>query len=167
MLERMYSTICEESQQTDYSNPAERNSDGIARAKKGKSIKNIRVCAMCTNCPALSKYSNASPEDMEIVEKLQELEAMVENGVHSDGNRLTLREIKGLERKIEKLQVELKERKKKRVEKSEEGIDEEEEQNGHGQYSEIEDEDPFLKATGGNALVGGEYQEMLLTKSLQ
>jgi len=174
MLARMHGTLRtdeeSQSQPTD-SNPAESNNCELSAAIKPKLNKNIRVCAMCTNCPAMSKYSSASPEDMEIVQQLQEMEDMVEDGVHSDGHRLTLREVKGLQRKIEKLQVELKERKKKRADKREEQ-GEEEEQSDQDSENEEEDsgneqEDAFHKATGGNALVGEEYQKMLLAKSQQ
>lgn len=182
MLERYLGS----DRQHDESNPAHEPSASCAASPCSsvkatpKSMRRIRVCAMCTNCPALSKYSNASPEDMEIVEELQRLEDMVEDGVHADGHRLTLRETKSLERKIEKLQEELKERKRSRKGKEDgtgngdgredEGADISSQVGGEGIEEEEEEEsnsdvdDPFLKLTGGKALVGEEYQKMLLQK---
>ena len=174
----------ESDRQHDESNPAnEPSGDATPRSSSKatpKSLRRIRVCAMCTNCPALSKYSNASPEDIEIVEELQRLEDMVEDGVHSDGHRLTLRETKSLERKIEKLQEELKERKRSRGKEDgavdgdggeDERADNTSQDGGEGTEEEEEDQecdsdvdDPFLKLTGGKALVGEEYQKMLLQK---
>jgi hypothetical protein len=160
----------------------------------------IRVCAVCTNEPALSKYSNASAEDMDIIELIQELEDALESGLHiEDGRKMTLRELKGVERKVEKYQLELKQRRTKA--KQEGGEDkEEDEEEGEGGYDtddagsvnsssrgeaidgddSVEDkdavddeqpqkldyeiDDPFLLATGGNALVGEAYQKMLLAK---
>ncbi|KAL7531267.1 hypothetical protein ACHAXR_003945, partial [Thalassiosira sp. AJA248-18] len=158
----------------------------------------IRVCAICTNEPALSKYANASSEDMDIIEQIQELEDMLESGVNhpEDGEqqkKLTLREMKGLERKIEKLQLELKERKDKKKKAAEEEAvagggeggddDANEEDESEGDQDSVEDdgpggnranakddneeEDPFLVATGGKALVGEEYQKMLLAREGQ
>lgn len=154
--------------------------------------RNIRVCACCAAEPALSKYSDASAEDMDIVEQLNDLEDTLESGIsEEDGHKLTLREIKGLERKIEKLQGELKERgKKNKVDgdgekgggEEEEGEDdgavdddesdgdnddEQESVEGGGKSADPSGEaenDPFLLATGGKALVGDEYQRMLLMK---
>ncbi|KAL9182236.1 hypothetical protein ACHAXT_012888 [Thalassiosira profunda] len=144
------------------------------------SRRRLRVCAMCAAEPALSKYANASPEDMDIVEQIHELEDTLDSGVHSDGHKLTLREVKGLERKVEKLQGELKERSKKRKEGEDDGGDgEDDAQSGEGDChdsvkSEGEDvdacnaeEDPFLAATGGKALVGEDYQKVLLAREQQ
>ena len=175
----------ESDRQHDESNPAHEPSGAASSCSAAnatpKSLRRIRVCAICTNCPALSKYSNASPEDMEIVEELQRLEDMVEDGVHADGHRLTLRETRSLERKIEKLQEELKERKSSRRGKDDGAVDgdggEDERaditsQDGSEDIEEKEEcdsdvDDPFLKSTGGKALVGEEYQKMLLRKQDQ
>ena len=94
-----------------------------------------------------------------------------------------MREIKGVERKIEKLQLELKVRRKKVADEDEEeeeggegsdaaGDNEGEESNdeeisaeGDEQVGSHDDsDDPFLMATGGKALVGEDYQNMLLAR---
>ena len=143
--------------------------------------RHMRVCAMCTLSPALSKYAHASPDDIDIIEQLNELEDTLESKTHpTDGHKLTLREIKGVERKIDKLQEELKLRKKKRAAQEEDPEEnKEEERDGEGKDDESEESeneyddddektkedeelDPFLAATGGKALVGEEYQAMLL-----
>ena len=62
----------------------------------------------------MSRYSNASGEDGDIIDKIHDLENSLELGEHVvDGHMLTLREKKGVERKIEKLQLELKQRRTK------------------------------------------------------
>lgn len=150
-----------------------------------QSRRRIRVCAVCAAEPSMSKYSNASAEDDDIIEKIRDLEDSLESGADKDdGHKLTLREAKGVERKIEKLQSELKERRKKRNaddEEREEGGDDAD--NAHGDRSGEDDsgddqdstegeqadaydvvDDPFLLATRGKALVGEEYQKMLLAR---
>ena len=154
-------------------------------ASNAASKRRICVCAICTNEPALSKYSNVSGEHGDIIDQIDELEDTLDTGVHKDdGHKLTVREIKGVERKIEKLQLELKVRRKKVADE-----DEEEEEGGEGsdtaggedEGEEIDDDelsaegeeqvgshddsdDPFLLATGGKALVGEDYQNMLLAR---
>ena len=134
----------------------------------------VRACEICTTCPALSKYANTSPLDMDIINQLHDLEDAIESGLSlTDGHKLNLREIKSYERKVDKLENELKNRKKDRDEKKNE------EDDGGGEEEENEEEesdeedlaveervtdDPFLLATGGKALVGEEYQKMLLSK---
>lgn len=155
----------------------------------------IRVCAICANEPAMSKYSNADVEDEDLIHKLEELEDALEDGINEEGGKMTVRETRGTERKIEKLKEELKERRKKRkskeeeVEVEEEGVEEEdaveeEVEENNGEYlddddddvnpvNEVKDdphwaeEDPFLLATGGKALVGEDYQKMLLAREQQ
>ncbi|KAL7530733.1 hypothetical protein ACHAWF_003497 [Thalassiosira exigua] len=147
-----------------------------------KSKRHIRVCAMCTNEPALSKHANASGEEEDIMEQIHELEETLKSGVHkNDGHKLTLREVKGVERKLEKFQLELKQRqKKKKADEKEVGGEEggeTDEQTGESEEeedaidvgeaeedSDDEEDDPFLLATDGRALVGEEYQKMLLAR---
>lgn len=137
----------------------------------------IKVCAMCTHEPALSKYDNMPPEASELVSQIQELEDILDSGVAEDGHKLTLREIKALERQVEKLRVEIKEfGKKKNTDEEEEddqedGSDNDEESaDDDGSVDEVEEQmedDPFLKAVGGKEklLVGDAYQQMLLAKA--
>mmetsp|Transcript_47588 Transcript_47588/g.101119 ORF Transcript_47588/g.101119 Transcript_47588/m.101119 type:complete len:297 (+) Transcript_47588:108-998(+) len=154
-----------------------------ATCKNKASKRRTRVCAICANEPALSKYSAASGEDGAMIERIHELEDTLESGVHADGHKLTLREKKGVERKIEKLQLELKQLRKKNVEEEEEeeggghieggdgnNVEEDEgEENDDYDLDSIdspceEEDDPFLLATGGKALVGEDYQNMLLAR---
>ena len=164
--------------------------------RKPPSKLRIRVCAVCTNEPALSKYSNASAEDLDIIESIQELEDALESGLHiEDGHKMTSRELKGVERKLEKYQVELKQRRSK-ANREDEDEEEQDDEEGEGEYDTddgsaasrgeenndgdddseadadsvddrqgmYENDDPFLLATGGKALVGEAYQQMLLAK---
>lgn len=143
----------------------------------------VRACEICTTCPALSKYANTSPLDMDIINQLHDLEDAIEAGLSlTDGHKLNLREIKSYERKVDKLENELKNRKKDRDEKKNdndddddgEGEEEENEEQEETNHEESDEEDlaveenvtddPFLLATGGKALVGEEYQKMLLSK---
>ena len=140
----------------------------------------VRACEICTTCPALSKYANTSPLDMDIINQLHDLEDAIESGLSlTDGHKLNLREIKSYERKVDKLENELKNRKKDRDEKKNGedergGEEEEKEEQGETNHEESDEEelavdegvtdDPFLLATGGKALVGEEYQKMLLSK---
>jgi len=138
----------------------------------------VRACEICTAYPALSKYANTSPLDMDIINQLHDLEDAIESGLSlADGHKLNLREIKSYERKVDKLENELKNRKKDRDEKKNEDDErecEEEEEGGEASHEESDEEDlaveegvtddPFLLATGGKALVGEEYQKMLLSK---
>ncbi len=163
--------------------------------RKSLSKLRIRVCAVCTNEPAISKYSNASAEDMDIIELIQELENALELGLDiEDGHKMTLRELKGVERKVEKYQLELKQRRSqaKRADEKEDELDEEKgggenitdnegsvnsssggigDDNSAADTGSVDDtqelneiDDPFLLATGGKALVGEEYQKMLLAR---
>lgn len=150
----------------------------------------LRVCAMCTAEPALSKHSYGDGEDEDLIEEIHLIEDKIEDGVNDDGKKLTLREIKTLERKIEKLQLEMKERRRARYAKEEEeeedeGDDDDEDSNGRdeeeaesvqldGAAEEQDDDeddanDPFLLAVGGKdkLLVGEEYQKMLLARGQQ
>lgn len=168
--------------------------DATNSDRKSSSKLRIRVCAVCTNEPAISKYSNASAEDMDIIELIQELEVALETGLHiEDGHKMTLRELKGVERRLEKYQLELKQRRSKaKVGEDEEELDEEEREENYdtndegsvdrsidaiyddiiGADSGFEDDaqeefktdDPFLLATGGKALVGEAYQKMMLER---
>jgi hypothetical protein len=140
----------------------------------------IKVCAMCTHEPALSKYDNMPPEASELVSQITELEDVLESGVGDDGHKLTLREVRTLERQVEKLRVEIKEFGKKKCDDDEddnEDGDEEQEDDSEnedsvddesdGAVDERDEEDPFLKAVGGKEklLVGDAYQQMLLAKA--
>lgn len=155
----------------------------------------LRVCAMCTSEPALSKHSYGDGEDEDLIEEIHLIEDKIEDGVTDDGKKkLTLREIKTLERKIEKLQLEMKERRRARNakdEEEEEGNDDDDDEgednsNGGdgeeatesvqlGDAAEEQDDDdddandPFLLAVGGKdkLLVGEEYQKMLLARGQQ
>ena len=143
----------------------------------------LRVCAMCAAEPALSKYSYGDGEDEDLIEDIHLLEDKIEDGVNDDGKKLTLREIKSLERKIEKLQIEMKERRKARENKDDEENDDGS-QGGDGEdddsvefdeAAEQQDDDdddandPFLQAIGGKdkLLVGEDYQKMLLAREQQ
>lgn len=150
----------------------------------------LRVCAICTSEPALSKHSYGDGEDEDLIEEIHLTEDKIEDGVHDDGKKLTLREIKSLERKIEKLQLEMKERRKARdtkegEEEEDEDSDDDEEDSSDGENGEEVDSvqlddadaadddddanDPFLLAIGGKdkLLVGEEYQKMLLAQGQQ
>eukprot|EP00804_Cyclotella_cryptica_P000138 CCRYP_019702-RA/>CCRYP_019702-RA protein AED:0.38 eAED:0.38 QI:191/1/1/1/1/1/2/226/325 len=144
----------------------------------------IRVCAMCTHEPALSKYDNLEGEGVdELITQIQELEDTLESGIDAtDGHKLTLREVKGVERQLDKLRLEIKEKgkkNKKKVTETEAGEVGESESDNEGDSddddSEQSDEDnddpndPFLLAVGGKdkLLVGEEYQKMLLAKEQQ
>ena len=139
----------------------------------------IKVCAMCTHSPALSKYDSLPPEATELVQQIQELEDVLESGLDAnDGHKLTLREVRGVERQIEKLRVEIKEFGKKKngnedgeeEDSEDEGSGGEESKSGESDHVEEEDEDdPFLKAVGGKdkLLVGEDYQKMLLAREQQ
>lgn len=152
----------------------------IKRARRRR----LRVCAMCASEPALSKYSYGDGEDEDLIEDIHLLEDKIEDGVNDDGKKLTLREIKSLERKIEKLQIEMKERRKARenteVEENDDGSEggdgEDDESVEFDEAAEEQDDDddddandPFLQAIGGKdkLLVGEEYQKMLLAREQQ
>jgi len=146
----------------------------IIPTKPKKIKRRLNVCAVCTTEPQMSKYANVSAEDMHIVDHIHELEDSLESGEHhEDEHKLTLREIRGVERKIEKLQEELKERRKQK----EAGDDDDDEEEADGDENDddsvvdggqdgpqMETDDPFLLATGGKAMVGEDYQKMLLAK---
>jgi hypothetical protein len=155
----------------------------LAAPFKG-SRRRLRVCAMCTSEPALSKYSNGDGEDEDLIEGIHSIEDQIEDGVNDDGRKLTLREIKAMERKIEKMQLEIKERRRQRNSKEDENNGEEgdndEGSNGEddnseksdGEHNEQDDDDandPFLLAVGGKdqLLVGEAYQQMLLNREKQ
>jgi len=124
---------------------------------------------------------------MDVIDRISELEESLETGMHyKDGHRLTVREKKSVERKIDKLQGEMKDRSSKNKEESEDKGGEEDEggESEQGDGNDSEDEvsveepeasaggfeeevDPFLAATGGKALVGDDYQKMLLAKEQQ
>ena len=183
----------ESSQSAAVDNTTNNNDDSLSNKSSSEektasyNRRHMRVCAMCTLSPALSKYADASPDDIDIIEQLNGLEDTLDSKTHpTDGHKLTLREIKGVERKIDKLQEELKLRKKKRTAQEQdlgenegedrdgEGKDDEESEESENEYDdddektsaqEDEELDPFLAATGGKALVGGEYQAMLLARA--
>jgi hypothetical protein len=142
----------------------------------------IKVCAVCTNEPALSKYDNMPPETSELVSQIQQLEDVLDSGIAEDGHKLTLREVKTIERQLEKLKLEIKNFGKKKGddgnEDEQDEDDEEQEDDGDDEESsgeesdndvdeEEEEDDPFLKAVGGKdkLLVGDAYQQMLLAKA--
>ena len=150
-----------------------------AAAAIKRARRRLRVCAMCTSEPALSKYSNGDVEDEHLIEEIHLIEDKIEDGVADNGKKLTLREIKTLERKIEKLHSEIKERRRQRKEgnddddhddNSEEQDEESGGEDGDSEQFDEEDEDeandPFLLAVGGKdkLLVGEEYQKMLLAR---
>mmetsp|Transcript_8605 Transcript_8605/g.17902 ORF Transcript_8605/g.17902 Transcript_8605/m.17902 type:complete len:364 (-) Transcript_8605:757-1848(-) len=101
-----------------------------------KSKRRVRVCAVCASEPALSKYNLDGDVDEELIDKIHELEDIIEMGIHpEDGHKMTLREVKGVERELEKLKLEVKERKRRgRVdgegENEEEGNEDQEEGDG-------------------------------------
>jgi len=156
----------------------ENNEDATTKSSntnRSNSRYKVRACEICTACPALSKYANTSPLDMDIINQLHDLEDAIESGLSlTDGHKLNLREIKSYERKVDKLENELKNRKNDRDEKKNEDDDGEGEEGGEASHEESDEEDlaveenvtddPFLLATGGKALVGEEYQKMLLSK---
>ena len=150
-----------------------------AAAAIKRARRRLRVCAMCTSEPALSKYSNGDAEDEHLIEEIHLIEDKIEDGVADNGKKLTLREIKTLERKIEKLHSEIKERRRQRKEGNDDDDhdDDSEEQdeasggedNDSDQFDEEDEDeanDPFLLAVGGKdkLLVGEEYQKMLLAR---
>lgn len=154
-----------------------------------KSRRKVCVCAICASEPALSKYANVDPALGEIVDKIEQLEDTLESGVHDNGHKMTLREVKGVERQLEKLKLEIKEKGKKTMEENSEEDDVVEDGSSHGDddgWEEQDDasgssndvdsidnndevDDPFLLAVGGKnkLLVGEEYQKMLLAREQQ
>ncbi|KAL7483643.1 hypothetical protein ACHAW6_009289 [Cyclotella cf. meneghiniana] len=160
-------------------------------AKSPNNSRRIRVCAMCTREPALSKYDKLDGEGAgELIARIQELEDALESGMDSaDGHKLTLREVKAIERQLDKLRLEMKEKGKKNKKKdavNEDGDGEEAESDDHDESESDDDEsdqieededddddddrnDPFLLAVGGREklLVGEEYQKMLLAREQQ
>jgi hypothetical protein len=157
----------------------------INNTELSRSKRKIRVCAVCTHFPALSKYDNMPPEASELISQIQELEDQLDSGIHEDGHKLTLREVKTVERQLEKLRGEIKEFGKRKVaddEEDEGGGDEGEDQEGESDNDEEDErggsesdncereddeDDPFLVAVGGKdkLLVGDAYQQMLLAKA--
>ena len=145
----------------------------------------LRVCAMCAAVPALSKHSYGDGHDEDLIEEIHLLEDKIEDGVNDDGKKLTLREIKSLERKIEKLQMEMKDRRKNRENKEADNEDQNEDDDNNEDGSDGEEaervqigqimeeqndeDDPFLLAVGGKdkLLVGDDYQKMLLARGQQ
>lgn len=152
-----------------------------AAAAIKRARRRLRVCAMCTSEPALSKYSNGDAEDEHLIEEIHLIEDKIEDGIADNGKKLTLREIKTLERKIEKLHSEIKERRRQRKEGNDDDDDDHDdnseeqdeasggEDNDSEQFDDEEEDeanDPFLLAVGGKdkLLVGEEYQKMLLAR---
>ena len=151
-----------------------------AAAAIKRARRRLRVCAMCTSEPALSKYSNGDAEDEHLIEEIHLIEDKIEDGIADNGKKLTLREIKTLERKIEKLHSEIKERRRQRKEGNDDDDDHDDnseeqdeasggEDNDSEQFDDEEEDeanDPFLLAVGGKdkLLVGEEYQKMLLAR---
>lgn len=170
----------------DEDNDATVSTTSVDQTAIRRARRRLRVCAMCASEPALSKYSYGDGEDEDLIEEIHLLEDKIEDGVNDDGKKLTLREIKSMDRKIEKLQLEMKERRKARKTKD----DEEENDDGNdgsdgddgdevdsvefheaagGQDDDDDANDPFLQAIGGRdkLLIGEEYQRMLLARGQQ
>jgi hypothetical protein len=160
----------------------EQTTENESTTKVQRPKRKIKVCAMCTHEPALSKYDNMPPEASELVSQIQELEDVLDSGVAEDSHKLTLREVKAIERQLEKLRLEIKNFGKKKGDDGDEEEDDEEEHEGDNSNDEEEEsdedesdndvdeedeEDPFLKAVGGKEklLVGDAYQQMLLAKA--
>ena len=168
----------EEENTTESSPSAPANTDNTVTTLPRR--RKTRVCAICAHEPALSKYAEAGV-DGDLVVAIQELEETLEAGRRpGDERRLTLREKKSVQRKIEKLQRDLRRAQNNDEEEgtrdgdgSDDGGEEERgedcaevgdpESNLAAQGVETED-DPFLMATGGKALVGEDYQQMLLAR---
>lgn len=169
----------------DDDNDATVSTTSVDQAAVRRARRRLRVCAMCASEPALSKYSYGDGEDEDLIEDIHLLEDKIEDGVNDDGKKLTLREIKSMERKIEKLQLEMKERRKARESKDDEEENDDGEDGSDGddgqevdsvefdKAAEEQDDDddddandPFLQAIGGKdkLLVGEEYQKMLLAR---
>lgn len=161
----------------EMSNTEEKNT--IAPTKPTK--RRFKVCAVCTTEPAMSKYANASGADFDIIEQIHALEDSLESGVshEEDEHKLTLREMRSVERKIGKLEEELKARRKPKEEEEEEegendadgdeneGDDDDSVVDGGVEEPQLETDDPFLLATGGKAMVGEDYRNMLLAREQQ
>jgi len=169
----------------DDDNDATVSTTSVDQTAIRRARRRLRVCAMCASEPAPSKYSYGDGEDEDLIEEIHLLEDKIEDGVNDEGKKLTLREIKSMERKIEKLQLEMKERRKARESKEEEENDDGEDGSDGDDGEEVDsvdvDEaaeekdygddanDPFLQAIGGKdkLLVGEEYQKMLLGRGPQ
>ena len=174
-------------QEDDITNTAPDDNDN------NKTKRRIRVCEICANEPALSRYTiDGNGISEEVIAQMEELEEVLETGIHSeDGHKLTLREIKGVERQLEKLRLDATGKGKKKdvdgeeEEEADEGEEEEGDndeddessnneesvdENGGNDANEIDNDDdandPFLLAIGGKdkLLVGEEYQKMLLAR---
>merc|ERR1740139_2015406 len=94
--------------------PTNADRNGTAHAVTAPRRRLFRVCAIFANAPARSKFADAGV-DGDLVVKIQELEETLEAGQRpGDERRLTLREKKGMERRIEKMELELRQRRTRR-----------------------------------------------------
>ncbi|KAL3785299.1 hypothetical protein ACHAW5_008331 [Stephanodiscus triporus] len=139
----------------------------------------LRVCAVCASEPAASEFSDVHPDDVDVVLRIEELEDSLRTGLRvvvdddaddNDGGererddgaggggtkKMTLREIRGVERAIAKCREELGERKRGRAAAAtREGVrgKEEEEvvERGDDDGSSDEDEDEDVVDGGDSA----------------
>ena len=109
--------------------------------------RHMRVCGICTSDWATSEFSNISKQDMDIVHTISTLEESILSGLHIiDGHKLSVREIRGVEREVEKLRDELQLLKKKTTTNSnntvvQHGGDEEEEEEDFKEGDDNDDDD--------------------------
>jgi hypothetical protein len=78
--------------------------------------RHMRVCGICTSDWATCEFSNIPSHDMDIVHTISTLEESILSGLHIvDGHKLSVREVRGVEREVEKLRDELHLLKKKKT----------------------------------------------------
>jgi hypothetical protein len=111
--------------------------------------RHMRVCGICTSDWATSEFSNISSQDMDLVHTISTLEETILSGLHIvDGHKLSVREIRGVEREVEKLRDELHLLKKKKTSITsnnntvvQHGGDEDEEEDYEEGDEEVDDDD--------------------------
>jgi hypothetical protein len=106
--------------------------------------RHMRVCGICTSDWATCEFSNIPSHNMDIVHTISALEESILSGLHIvDGHKLSVREVRGVEREVEKLRDELQLLTKKKTSTSnnntvvQHGEDEEEEED----FEEGDEED--------------------------
>ncbi len=165
-ITRAYHTICQDCSRSEevYARLDEANQ----QQEESNENKRPRVCAVCVKEPVMIHSDNKDSSTSTPKDDVEQLEEELVSGT----KMLKLRERKALERKVEKLRREEKER--KRIERKlaagiidKEGDDSEEENDSiYTEEENDETQDDLLEAVGGKdkLLIGEAYQQMLLQK---